>query len=221
MFEASRQQAPDRRLFLEHVHFTLEGHWLAAQAIGQKIVRDVLGRDWDLSAIPTPEERDAGLGVIAEDQVVANYLTMSLYQSPPLSHSADAKKHQANAADQLSKVIGQKNSPNMAAFMRLDHATKIDDLVHGMGQVRLKDGEPVAALRLFELSQRRRPWMPHSYLYAAICRTSNRDYGAARQDLLRSLHTPIPLTSRLRTLHENVSQRLPVAATGTSQGRVQ
>ncbi len=166
---ASEHSAPGHDLFLEHVHFTLDGHWLAAQTIARRIVRDVCGQTWDENVVPTESERDDWLGVIPEDHLVALMLALFVGQKPPFNEAVDVDRHQRALSERIQEVSRRIPPQNMRTFMSLNHQVKMDDLLDGLGRSRLSNGEVRAALDFFELSKRRRPWMPNPYVFAAAC----------------------------------------------------
>lgn len=195
-------------IFLEHVHFTFEGHWLVAQTLGKKITEDVFRERWDEAGLPSTTERDRWLGTIPLDHLTALMLASFVVQAPPLSQSADAVAHLQSLRRQIQTLTGQVPESEMRLFHGLDNQTKVDDLVHGLGQMELEKGETAAALAFFELAQRRRPWMPHSHIYAAICHHRLGNDARARADLKRSTETVIAETDRLIDLRRQLEDRL-------------
>ena len=167
--QASEQSAPGHDLFLEHVHFNQDGHWLAARTIARQIIRDVCGQSWDENKVPAMSERDEWLGLIPEDHLVALTLALFVGQRPPFNEAVDVDQHQRSLSERLQEVSRQIPPQDMKAFMSLDHQAKMDDLLDGLGRYHLSTGEVRAALDLFERSKRRRPWMPNPYVFAAAC----------------------------------------------------
>ena len=200
--------APGSRLFLEHVHFTLEGHWIAAQGIARRIVEDVWRQSWNPARVPSAAERDAWLGVISLDSLSASILTSFIIQSPPLSLSPDASLRLDSVNADIRRLAEEIPPEQLALFQQLDHQTKIDELVHGIGQLLLDRGDAAAALAMFERAQRRRPWFPNSFIYAAVCQHLLGDDAAARVSLERSRHTVVGETPRLSAQRARLQERL-------------
>ena len=166
--QGSEQSAPGHDLFLEHVHFNQDGHWLAARTIARHLVRDVCGQSWDEAVVPTMSERDEWLGLIPEDHLVALTLALFVGQRPPFNEAVDVDRHQRFLSEQVQETSQRLSPPDMKAFMSLDHQAKMDDLLDGLGRYHLSTGEVRAALGHFERSKRRRPWMPNPYVFAAV-----------------------------------------------------
>jgi len=206
--EAVSPRTPGHDLFLEHVHFNLEGHWVVARSLGQRLVEDVCRLEWRAEAVPTAEERDEWLGIIPLDRLSAAILSSFVIQSPPLSEARDARRQLESATADIRTAAATVAPDDLRLFERLDNNTKVDDLVHGIGQLRLERDETVEALAMFELAQRRRPWMPHSFIFAAICHHLLHDDAAAREDLRRAGETIVAETGRLTALRYRLEQSL-------------
>ncbi len=206
--DASEGRSPGRELFTEHVHFTLDGHWLVARTIARKVVEEICHQKWNAKAVPSTEERDDWLGLIPLDQLSAAILTSFIVQSAPLNKAADANLQLRILNTQIQKLAGEVSPEDMQLFTKLDHQTKVDDLLQGLGQLKLDNRDPKGALELFERAQRRRPWMPHSFVYSAICHHLLGDNNQARADLRKSYGTVIVETERLKRIRSALMEKL-------------
>lgn len=206
--EAEAPRAPGSRLFLEHVHFTLDGHWIVAQGIARRIVEDVWRQPWNPERVPSAAERDAWLGVISLDPLSASILTSFVIQAPPLSLAPDASLRLDMVNADTRRLMDEVPPEQLALFRQLDHQTKIDDLVHGIGQLLLDRGDVAAALAMFERAQRRRPWLPHSFIYAALCQHLLGDDAGARVSLERARRTVVEETPRLAAQRARLEESL-------------
>jgi len=135
-------------------------------------------------------------------------LTSFLVQSPPLDKAADAAEQLRVLNTQIKQLTSQISPTDMRLFMALDNQAKIDDLVHGIGQLKLDKGDTRAALDLFQRAQRRRPWMPHSHVYAAICHHLLGDDKQARADIAKSYETIVAETDRLMRVRSRLEEKL-------------
>lgn len=109
---------------------------------------------------------------------------------------------------QIQELAGEISPEDMQLFTKLDHQTKVDDLLQGLGQFKLDNRDTKGALELFERAQRRRPWMPHSFVYAAICHHLLGDNNQARADLEKSYGTVIVETERLKRIRGALMEKL-------------
>ena len=216
---ASPGGSPGSNFFLEHVHLNIDGHWLAARAIARTIVTDVLGRPWDERLVPTTSERDQWLDVIPQDRLVAYGLAWFLADTPPFNRALDSQRHRAALAKLIEDECARLPADEVRLFMSLPDQDKTDDLVNGMGRLLLARGQTNRALELFERAKRRTPWMPHSYVFAAICAHRQGRDADAIADVERSFQTPIVETDALKRDRDSLSLNLGLAAPNHDLGR--
>lgn len=195
--QRSRYCVPGDDLFLEHIHFTLEGHWLAAQGIAQAIVEDVYDEEWNEDRLPSVGERDEWLGVVPEDRLVGSYLALFLRESPPFDQAVDESEHVELLRHKIEESLNGLGDLEQQCFTSLPHQVQIDDLIDGLGRARLEIGDTEEALKLFQRSTRRRPWMPNGYVFSAVCYFQLGDEAEARRCLQQSRSTVIAETARL------------------------
>ena len=207
----SRYCVPGNDLFLEHVHFTLDGHWLLAKLIGRAVVDRLSPGKWEESRVPTLSERNESMGIIPEDELVGYYLGYYLMENFPMNQSLDTESHQALLRQKIEttrRALGEERS---RWFDSLRHAVQMDDLVDGLGREFLEQGKFSEAELYFRKSILRRPWMANGYLYAAVCRYKVGDITEAENMLNLSEHAIMPPTTRVlndqRTLRNILRQK--------------
>ena len=207
---ASRHGLPGDDLFLEHVHLTLDGHWLLAQLIAKAVADRVTPGHWDASKIPTLEERNEYLGLIPEDELVGYYLAYYLSQSIPLNQALDANTHQDLLQEKIAISRTALGEERARRFDSMPHAVQMDDLIDGLGREFLDSNDFSEAEQYFQKSIKRRPWMANGYLYAAVCRYKVGDLTKAHTLLQLSMEAALAPTARVlndqRTLHNILRQ---------------
>lgn len=206
--QASQGGVPGHDMFLEHVHFTLEGHWLVAGTIARAIVERVRGESWDEGTTPSAEERDRWLGVINEDHIVAGKLASFLLERPPFNGTLDVQRQLRSLTARVERYSESLSPQEMQVFSSLDPKTSIDDLVDGLGRVYLSNGDIDLALAYFERGMRRRPWMPNSFVFAGICHHLLGDDDEAMLNVDSSSHTPMSETEPLLIDREELLRRI-------------
>ena len=85
-----RSGVPGRKHFLEHVHFTSEGHRVVAESLARTIWQDVWGKSWSADRSLDAATLRAQLAVQDEDELAARALSLMIYQKPPFQDGADA-----------------------------------------------------------------------------------------------------------------------------------
>jgi len=208
---ASKFAAPGSDLFLEHVHFNLEGHWLMARLIGRAIVQDVLDEIWKPELVPGPAERDQWLGVIPEDRLTAVVLAWFMTKDVPFDRAADAARHQDELEKRMQALRKTLSEDQARRLFDLPHQTKIDDLVDGLGRALVKDRAFEEALDHFRLGARRRPWMPNSDVFAAECLHRLGRFDEAAEALERADRACLPPTPALLGVRRDLDERLKSA----------
>ena len=127
--EASEHGAPGHDLFLEHVHLTYEGNWLATTTIARTIVSDVCGSSWAEDAVPAAQVRDEHLDVITEDHIVAILRAIPMYQMPPFHRSLGAEEHVESLYDIAERYQAELIELEFGLLTQLDDRAKGKDLI--------------------------------------------------------------------------------------------
>ena len=205
---AAEFAAPGHDLFIDHVHFTVEGNWLVANTLGRSLVVQVAKSSWRESAIPSDTQRDEWLGLLTEDRVVSSTLGLILTTVSPLDQAVDVERHRESLQTKVDYYAQQMSEENSACFASLDPNTRVDDLVDGLGRAYLDQGLTHHAVDLFERGKRRRPWMSNSFVFAAACYEKMGRRQAAVDNLEQSYHTTMPETQPIRALQRDVARRL-------------
>ena len=210
--EATKFAAPGEDLFLEHVHFTLEGHWLMARTIAHSIVQDVMpeteGVRWNDGSVPTEQERDEWLGLLAEDQLVAHTIAHNLSLSSPYDKAVDAEWFRTQSDAKLIQMEKDLAPFQVARFSVLNDKAKLDDLVDSLGRAELDRGDPFKALKLFEIGARRRTWMPNSLVFSAVSLEQLGRKSEAKKAIQASWQTTLPATKPIEELRMKMLKRL-------------
>jgi tetratricopeptide (TPR) repeat protein len=208
-FDAATEfAAPGRDLFLEHVHFTLDGHWLAARAISRTIVENVCQQTWSESLVPSTSERDEWLGVLTEDHLAAHGLAWFMLQTPPFDRAADAEAHRRALEQRLNELSSQLTTDELRLFQSINNKAKVDDLVDSLGRGHLAIRDFERALELFQLGATRRPWLPNSQVFASGCLHELHRDSEAAELLARSRNTTLPDTPPIARIRSQLERAL-------------
>ncbi len=209
---ATQFTAPGHDLFIDHVHFTVEGDWLVATTLGRSLVEQVCQGSWRESAIPSDAERDQWLNLLTEDRVVSYALGWILTTVSPLDQAVDVERHRETLQAKIEYYASQLSNEDSACFASLDPKTRVNDLIDGLGRANLDLGLTHHAVDLFERGKRRRPWMPNSFVFAAVCYEKMGRRQRAIENIEQSYHTTMPETVPLRAVQRDLSRRLGLPA---------
>ncbi len=160
----SQYAAPGNDLFLEHVHYNLEGHWQAATSLAKCIVTDVLDESWLEGRLPDDRRRDGLLHVTAFDHLVADAQTIGILGVWPFTLSA--------AHEDEAKVVVQRWRSTYTELPKLDQElftdqsldTMTQNVLVVMGYAYLSAGRESLALGAFQRHIARRPWDTAGYV---------------------------------------------------------
>lgn len=205
---ASAPRAAGSRFFLEHVHLTLEGHWLIARSIAQAIMEESKDDAWDEARAPSTTERAAWLDALAEDAVAAHALAYFLYDVPPFNRAVDAAQHRTRLEAEIERLSQPLGDAELITFAKLDNKSKVDDLVDALGRAYLNQGDAQRAFELFQKSGRRRPWLPNAFVFEAWSLQQLGRMEEARQALAKSRQSTLPGTPVIQQLTDQLDRRL-------------
>lgn len=184
---AAGERAPGARLFLEHVHYTCEGHWQLARILARQIVTDVLGRQWSGDRVPDDDERDRLLGYLAEDGLAARSNALQIIGTPPLNDSLDAAAHRDALIEQIRAAYLRLSPAERRAFERLSMEQMARDLPAALGRLHQSRGRHRKALTYLEKNRLRRPWRAESHVLPARSLRKLGRRKEARESLERAL----------------------------------
>jgi tetratricopeptide (TPR) repeat protein len=184
-----------------------------ARTLGRCIVEEILARSWTSESVPDDRDRNEWLGAIPEDHLTAHVLAWFLTKGVPFDRAVDAQRHQAELAAKLQNFMDALTADEQRRLFGLAHQTKINDLVDGLGRSLLKDRQAASALEYFQLGERRRPWMPNSHVFAAMCLMQLGKKQEAIAALNRADQACLPPVATLRRVRDEVAAELgPIPA---------
>lgn len=161
--EKSAPYAPGDELFLEHVHFTLDGHWEVARHLAQSVVRDVLKSEWKPKLVPTEEQRDALLGATIEDRLTALTVALEVLGRTPMDGAFDVRLHREAIINQMKELFEQLSPAEQEVFSSLTIIEMAENLLKTLAPAYRKAGLNERSLELAEALVVRRPWSPEAW----------------------------------------------------------
>ena len=175
--EASAPHAPGHNLFLEHVHYNLDGHRLLAQLFARLIQTEILEDDWDESQRLSPEQLDRALGVIPEDDLAACSLALEVIETSPMREAVDAGAQSEHLLRQIQDVYSELPQERQEGFANLAISEMGGDLCAALVRSHAGAGAQDVSLTLAELGIKRRPWSPQGWFPAGSGSTACRPDG--------------------------------------------
>lgn len=202
--DAAHPTGPGNELFLEHVHYTFEGHRRLGKLFARTVQEQVRGIPWDASRDPDDVTLRATLGFIPEDELAAASFSLQIVKTGPLRGALDGPQREKLLVDRISTVYAELPAARRSVFAELPMNRMMTDLVGGLAELHAFRGEWETALNLSELATRRCPWSPAAHLTLARARWRVGDWAGARQsaESAAALHPESPPTQVLLRLIE-------------------
>jgi hypothetical protein len=145
-------------VFLEHVHYNLEGNWRVALILGQFIHERILRTEWRPARIPNDERRDALLGVTRLDHLAADTFTLMAVQAWPLKLAPDSAIQIERVKTRLRQDYALLSPLDREIFTGLSLDAIQQDLLVSMGNGYRAAGREDLAQEMFRRHRQRRPW---------------------------------------------------------------
>lgn len=152
------ESVPGEDLFLEHVHYNLEGNWRVALILGQFIHQQLLHADWRPERIPSGERRDLLLGLTPFDRLAANTFALMAVQAWPLKLAPDSVAQSERLKAQLRREHALLSPLDREIFAALSLDAIQHNLLVSMGNRYRAAGREDLAREMDRLHQQRRPW---------------------------------------------------------------
>lgn len=185
--EESAPDAPGDDLFLEHVHYNLDGHRLLANRFARLIQQEVRGRNWDASRAPQADELDRRLGVLPEDEIAALSFGLQVVQTPPLDGGLTAAGQEQVLLERIAEAYQALPPARREAFADLSMSEMSANLTLALSRSHATRGDLETALTIAETGVLRRPWSRESQLALAQVRVRIGNTPAATESLRRAL----------------------------------
>ncbi len=161
--------APGRDFFLEHVHFSFDGHATLARVLARFVTERILEREWQVALIPTPGECQLEIGLCELDHIRALTAAQGLLGTAPFNGAPDAVQQAAMLQQKAKELENLLPSKIKQAFNLSSMAKSMEHPLVVVGEGLLQDGDVDAALEYFELESRRRPFLTYGYKGLARC----------------------------------------------------
>lgn len=156
---SSSRAAPGHDLFLEHVHFNFDGHYLVARLLAEQVLQKYFptGNDPDVQAASIDDIRQK-LGFIPEDDLAAVSFAIQVYQTGPFSRTLDRERHVRFLSDQATRLFEAIPAVRGQVFAELPMDHMSAGLVYFLLERHRAAGNRAVAEELQNCLQRRIPW---------------------------------------------------------------
>ncbi len=156
-------------LFLEHVHYNLDGHRRLAFIWGHFIQKEVLRRKWDTSKDPQDSEFDQLLGLLPEDRLSGQSYALKVMNVFPMTKTFDVSVHREEIISKIKRQLDALDVRQQQVFAELSLDDMAIRLAEALGDHFRRAGQPSRELFYRRCDLIRRPWNPDVSFRLARC----------------------------------------------------
>lgn len=146
---------PGSQFFLEHVHYTFEGHFELAKMFSQTIQTQVLQKNWALDSVPEIELMKGIVGYLPEDDLGAWSITLQVYDTEPFRKCADLEVQKQQCVTKIREILEDLSTARREAFADLSMSQILGELFTGLKVAHRKRGSTEFLEQLKQLEQTR------------------------------------------------------------------
>ena len=174
-------------LFLEHVHYNLQGHWQLALSIARFTQTKILGKPWAEQRVPGMGRRNELLGATVQDDLFACSMALEVLQKRPLKDAVDVQRQIQFLTSRIRELYLSLSPADQQVFADLPMSTMDADLLGSLAWQYERRGHPREALRWWRRRVRRRPWSPETHWQLARALAAHGQADEARRELQTAL----------------------------------
>ena len=156
-------------MFLEHVHYNLEGHRRLALILSRYIQQQVLQREWDDARVPVDSEFDRLLGLLPEDRVSGLSYALRVMSVFPMSETFDVETHRSAIVMQIQQALLVLDTDQQQVFADLSLDDMAMRLPAAMADSFHRKQQPERELYYRRCDQIRQPWDPDATFRLGKC----------------------------------------------------
>ncbi len=150
--------APGYDLFLEHVHYNFDGHYLVGEIISRAIQTTYRDRPWDESKSPDLSTVHEALGFLPEDDLAAMSFAILVLQTKPFSTTLDRETHLKFLGGRIAATLDSLPEARRNIFMSLNLDHMSGDLLQTLSSMHREQENFRFLAALIRAQKRRKSW---------------------------------------------------------------
>lgn len=158
---AGYEDSPGAELFLEHVHYTFDGHHVVGQLLSNFIVEKCLHAKWKPDRVIELDEMKELTGFVLEDDLVALSHALQVFETTPFRACLDLQNHQQRLIDRIRQRYLELPPSRQNVFADVPFSTLTQDVIQALAAAHRKAGHLEEARFLESRRSLRRPWGNH------------------------------------------------------------
>lgn len=193
-------QALGSNLFLEHVHYNLDGHRRLAIMLGRFVQKQVLQRKWKVARVPADSKFDQMLGLLQEDRVSGQSYALQVMNVFPMTKTIDVNVHRYEVITRIKQELSLLDKEQQLVFADLSLDDMSIRLAEALGDYFRSNGQFSRELFYRRCDQIRRPWDPDVGFRLARCLAESGDHLSEAIEICRQAQELNPQNGAIRTL---------------------
>ncbi len=162
MIAAGHNTPPGYDIFLEHVHYTFEGHELVGQLMAKAIQSNIRKIGWNGDKAPQPDELKELLGFLPEDDIAATSFAMQVFETGPFMNTLDKQRHIDHLTQRTAQIFESLPETRANIFADLKMTQMSHRLLFHLATEHRNKHNDDFVIPLRDSQQRRTPWAPLS-----------------------------------------------------------
>ena len=146
---------PGSQFFLEHVHYTFEGHFELGKMFSQTIQTQILQENWIPGKVPDLKRMQSLIGHLPEDDLGAWSITLQIYETEPFRQCADLETQKQQCVTKISGILKTLPTERREAFADLSMAQIMGQLFEGLKTVHGQRGSSEFLEQLNQFDRKR------------------------------------------------------------------
>lgn len=149
---------PGFDLFLEHVHYNFQGHYVLGKVYARTIQERFRGELWQEAISPDLEAADTMMGLLTEDELAATSFALQVLQTGPFRNAVDHDGHVSFLSERAAHMFTELGDLRGSVFADLPMDQMSDRLLSSLHFQHSKAGNAEFCGQLEKYQRIRRPW---------------------------------------------------------------
>lgn len=150
--------SPGQEFFLEHVHYSFDGHYHLARHLAEFIHSRIVKQQWSSERELSLDDVRQALQVSPFDEIAARSFALQLMQTTPFAEALDAESHREFLSASIRELYQSLTPAEQTVFSSLSMAEMQTDLPTSLARAFETAGHHDRARQLRETAALRRPW---------------------------------------------------------------
>ena len=150
--------APGNDLFLEHVHYNFDGHFVVGKVLAKAILTGYLNKPWDPALSADAESARELLGYLTEDELAATSFIIQMMDTAPFAKCLDREIQVQSLISRTKELFEALPEERRTVFADLQFTQMSNDMLLHLNHLHRSKGHDQVCRRLSSCRVLRMPW---------------------------------------------------------------